>query len=87
MLARKPEINKAGFYWHFKDRADRLDQLTDYWMHEHTEIVAKNSILAAALPRDRLLVVMNMIYKNKLAELYIHFNGRALRDNIVENRV
>ena len=50
LLARRLGISKAGFYWHFKDREDLLNQLLDYWVHEYTEIVTGNSILAEIPP-------------------------------------
>ena len=32
-LAKSLGINKAGFYWHFKNRDDLLRQLLNYWTH------------------------------------------------------
>lgn len=87
LLARRLGISKAGFYWHFRDREDLLNQLLDYWVHEYIEIVTGNSALAEIPPGDRLLFVMNMIYENKLAELDIHFGTWALRDTKVERKV
>ena len=37
-LAKSLGIAKAGFYWHFKNRDDLLQQLLDYWTHEVTEV-------------------------------------------------
>ena len=33
-LARALDVSKSGFYWHFKDRADLLLELLEYWEEE-----------------------------------------------------
>lgn len=86
-LARKLEVNKAGFYWHFKDRKDLLDQLFDLWVHEFTEVVTENTILKNLPPKERLLSAMTMIYEHNLGELDIHFNAWALKDRSIKQRV
>ena len=86
-LARKLKVNKAGFYWHFKDRNDLLDQLFDLWVHEFTEVVTENTILKSLPPKERLLATMNMIYDHNLGELDVHFNAWALKDQSVKQKV
>ncbi len=86
-LARKLEINKAGFYWHFKDRNDLMDQLFDLWVHEFTEVVTENTILKNLPPKERLLATMNMIYDHNLGELDVHFNAWALKDRAIKKKV
>jgi AcrR family transcriptional regulator len=86
-LARQLSVNKAGFYWHFRDRSDLLEQLLDYWEKEYTRVVTENSILRNLAPADRLLAVMNMIFDHNLAELDVHFNAWALKDPLVGRKV
>ena len=86
-LARRLNVNKAGFYWHFKDRNDLLDQLLDYWEDEYTKVVTENTILSNLPPTDRLLAVMNMIYDHRLTELDVHFSAWALKDPVAARKV
>ena len=55
MLAREIGVAKAGFYWHFKDREDLLNQVLNYWAHEYTEVVTENEALLSLPPGERLL--------------------------------
>jgi AcrR family transcriptional regulator len=86
-LARELKVNKAGFYWHFKDRNDLLNQLFDLWVHEFTEVVTENTILRSLPPKERLLAAMNMIYDHNLGELDVHFNAWALKDRSIKQKV
>jgi AcrR family transcriptional regulator len=86
-LARKLDVNKSGFYWHFKDRDDLLDQMFDLWAHEFTEVVTKNPVLQTMPPKERLRSTMQMIFDHKLAELDVHFNAWALKDPAIKQRL
>jgi len=86
-IARNLGVNKAGFYWHFKDRSDLLKQLLSYWEAEYTKVVTENTILRSLSPRDRILAVMNMIFDHRLAELDVHFIAWALKDRSVDKVV
>ena len=78
-LARKLQISKSGFYWHFKDRNDLLQQLLDHWAHEYTEVVSENELLASLEPRERLYQITRMIDRHKLGkyDVVIHSWARA----------
>ena len=86
-IARKLGINKAGFYWHFRDRGDLLEQLLAYWEAEYTKVVTENTILKGLPAAERLLATMSMIYEHRLAELDVHFNAWALKNPDVEKVV
>ena len=60
-LARKFGIAKSGFYWHFKNRGDLLNQMLEYWVHEFTEVVIGNTDFMQGPANKRLESVMNMI--------------------------
>lgn len=36
-LARQPKISKTRFYWHFKDRAELIDALIEFWLHRRSK--------------------------------------------------
>ena len=86
-LAREIGVAKAGFYWHFKDRADLLSQLLDYWAHEYTEVVTTNEALLQLPAAERLLAVMEMIWEHDLAGLDLHFHVWARKDARVARKV
>ena len=87
VLARELDVAKAGFYWHFKDRADLLRQLLDYWAHEYTEVVTTNEALLEIPAAERLLKVMEMIGEHNLAGLDVHFHVWARKDAAVAQKV
>ena len=67
-LARELGIAKSGFYCHFKDRSDFLNHILGYWAHEFTEVITENAMLQHLPARERLLLLMTMVYEQDLAE-------------------
>jgi AcrR family transcriptional regulator len=67
-LARELSIAKSGFYCHFKDRDDLLNHILDYWAHEYTEVITENPMLQHLPARERLLLLMTMVYEQNLTE-------------------
>jgi AcrR family transcriptional regulator len=92
-LARSLGIAKAGFYWHFKDRADLLRQLLDYWVHEQTEVVTDNPEVLALDAKNRLARAAEMVHEHALGRYDIAIrqwalhNSRAAREVRKVNRV
>ena len=84
-LAKELGIAKSGFYWHFKNRAELLDALLDYWVHEITEVITNNMEIDSLEPRERLLRCAEMVLELDLTryEIGIHqfslTEERALR--------
>lgn len=68
VLARTLSISKSGFYYHFKDREDFLQQLLAYWAHEYTEVITKNSLLLLAPARQRLMAISTEVFELNLTE-------------------
>lgn len=79
-LARHLGIAKAGFYWHFKNRQDLLNQLLDYWIHETTEVAASNPALLALEPRARLIQLAELILEYDFARFDMPIRQWALQD-------
>lgn len=81
-LARELGIARAGFYWHFRNRQDLLDQVLDYWIHETTEIVSKNPLMMELEPGERLVKTAEMIHDYELGryDLAIRQWARCDRD-------
>ena len=79
-LARTLGISKSGFYWHFKNRDELLDELLDYWNHEVTEVITENSELMALDPKDRLERAAEIIIDNDLVRYEIGIRQWAMND-------
>jgi len=79
-LARDLGIAKAGFYWHFADRPDLLQQVLDYWAHEYTAVISENPQILELAPDQRLLRTMEMILEHDLAKYDLAIRGWAAHD-------
>lgn len=86
-LAREVGVAKAGFYWHFKDRAALLDHLLDFWAREFTAVVTANTQLLELPPMERLLSIMELVDEYDLTQYDVHFRAWAAHDNAVAERV
>ena len=86
-LAQTLGINKSGFYWHFKNRADLLEQLLAYWTHELTEVVTSNSELLKLEPRERLCRAAEMIIDYDLTRYEISIRQWALTNDLADQAV
>jgi len=60
-LARRLNISKTSFYWHFKDKRGLVNALIDLWRHEFTEIVTENVKLLDSPPKQRLARAMELV--------------------------
>ena len=85
-LARELGIAKSGFYCHFKDRDDLLGHILDYWVHEFTEVITENAMLQHLPARERLLLLMTMVYEQDLAEFDAAIDMWARTDKRVARR-
>jgi AcrR family transcriptional regulator len=79
-LARQIGVAKAGFYWHFRDRTDLLEEILLYWANEFTQIVATSVEKLDLPPEQRLLKIMEMIVKHDLTQYDVHFRAWAKND-------
>jgi len=86
-LARELGINKSGFYWHFKNRNDLLEQLLAYWTHELTEVVTSNLELEKVEPRERLCRTAEMIIDYDLTRYEASIRQWALTDDMAGQAV
>ena len=80
-LAKDLGIAKAGFYWHFKNRDQLLQQILEYWTHEVTEVVSENRQIAEQPPGERLRATAEMILDYDLTRYEIPIRLWALHDD------
>ena len=73
-LAKTLGIAKSGFYWHFKNRREYLNQLLDYWYREIIEVIAENEQIKELEPVTRLTTAVEMIFRHDFVkyELALH---------------
>ncbi len=73
-LAKRLGIAKSGFYWHFKDRREFLNQLLDYWYREIIEVISENEQINELEPVTRLITAVEQIIRRDLVkyELALH---------------
>ena len=86
-LAREVGVAKAGFYWHFQDRADLLDTMIDYWTHEFTEVVTSNPVIWDLPAEERLLEIFYLVDKHNLEKFESPMRAWAANDPDVAARM
>ncbi len=83
-LARQLGIAKSGFYWHFKDRADYLETLLDYWFSEIISVIANNDQIGLLPPVERLTTAIKMITRHDLVKYELALHQWALVDKTAD---
>ena len=86
-LARSLGISKAGFYWHFSNRRELLDELLKCWIHETTEIVTSNELIQRLSPRERLVKLAEMVHDYDLGRYELAIRQWAMTDKDARNAV
>lgn len=84
-LAKELATSRSGFYWHFIDRNNLLQEILKYWQYEYTEVVITkyrlvSPELESLLPKDRLFQVMKMIAIHGLDRFEVHIRSWADHD-------
>ena len=87
ILAKRLEISKSGFYWHFKNRDHLLKDALDYWSHELTEVATENPQLLLLKPKSRLIKTAEMILEHDLTRYEIPIRQWALQDAVAARAV
>ncbi len=86
-LAKALGISRSGFYWHFKNRQDLLEQLLEYWIREYTGIISDNPDVKNLDPKKRLLTVMDIIWDKNLTKYELAINAWAKVDPLAREVV
>ena len=60
-LAKSLGTSRSGFYWHFKDRDELLQELLHFWTHEITETITENPELLRLDPMTRMIKAMEIV--------------------------
>ena len=86
-LARSLGIAKAGFYWHFKNRGELMQQLLEHWVEETTAVVTADEDLLALDPKARLVRTAEMVVDDDLARYDMAIRQWALEDALTAQAV
>jgi len=86
-LARSLGIAKAGFYWHFKNRDDLMQQLLDHWVGELTTVVTADNEMRTLDPKARLIRTAEMVVDFDLARYDMAIRQWAQEDALVARTV
>ena len=87
ILAKRLEISKSGFYWHFKNRDHILKDMLGYWTHELTEVLTTNQEMLALDPKRRLARTAELILEYDLTRYEIPIRQWALQDEVAARAV
>ena len=85
-LARQLKVSRGSFYWHFKDRADFIRQLVEYWSTSYTESVVNELGSVQDNATNLLFALMNLIVRRNLARYDIAVRAWAARD-VIASRI
>ena len=89
-LAKRLNVARSGFYWHFENRQALIRAMIEYWEAEFTSVVVSNSRILKSEPRQRLYKTMKMIVENNLTRFEIQMRAIAETDPVameIVNRV
>lgn len=64
VLARRINVTKGGFYWHFRDRADLLTSILTRWSEGRAAAIARQAEAAGGDSRARLKGLIRLYVEN-----------------------
>ncbi len=80
-------VTRGSFYWHFKNRADFVSQLVDFWHRESTLVVSEYLDDLPASPREKLRELMKMVFVEELTRHDNAVRNWALGEPDIRQRV
>ena len=82
-LADRMGVSTGSFYWHFKNRADFVEQLVEYWAEFSTQQIAVRVRSATGDAKSRLLQLMQAIDEGDLGKFDIPIRAWAAQESTV----
>ncbi len=89
-LAKRLQVTKGGFYWHFKDRGDLVQAVLDHWRDGRIEAITRHANPGGRTAQQVLAQLLDQyatsrVRKGQAIELAIR--DWARRDRVVEKVV
>ena len=66
-IAAKMKVTRGSFYWHFKNRADYIKNLAEYWLWSSTDEVIDTVNGMDADPKTKLTTLITHVIRENLA--------------------
>jgi AcrR family transcriptional regulator len=86
-LAKRLNISKSGFYWHFSNRDDLLEEMKCYWVDKFSQQVFSEVIDDDASLQERLLTVVQHVRRKRSGEFDLAFASWGRTDPSVRELV
>lgn len=86
-LAEQLNISKSGFYWHFKNREELLDDMKAYWVEEFSQKIISEVLNEDKSLHEKILMLAQMIREKKSGQFDLAFTAWAQRDPSVQELV
>ena len=79
-LTKTLGITKGSFYWHFKDRADFVKSLAEYWAKYSTDQVIEEVNQSQGTASDRLLKLMDFLCRKDFGKYDVSMRAWAAQE-------
>ncbi len=82
-LAQRLSISKSGFYWHFRNRDDLLDEMKSYWVDVYSQEIISEILNLEGPLQKRLLDLVLLIRRKQSGRYDLAFTAWSKRDPTV----
>lgn len=82
-LARALRISRSGFYWHFRNRDELLEDMKAYWVDEYSQQIISEVLDQDDTLQNRLLNLVSLIRTRQSGRYDLAFTAWAKRDPLV----
>lgn len=84
-MAKELDVSKTGFYWHFQNKQELLEEMLAYWEYEYTLSLKQYLDNQTDLsPEDKLLFIMRHVRQDKLGRYDLAIAAWARTDPLAE---
>jgi AcrR family transcriptional regulator len=86
-LARTLRISKSGFYWHFRNRGELLEEMKIYWVDKYSQQIISEVLNQNDPLKKRLLNLVSLIRTKQSGKYDLAFSSWAKKDPSVRELV
>ncbi len=80
LITKSLGVTKGSFYWHFKDRADFVKSLAEFWAKYSTDQVIKEINQSRGAANDRLLNLMDFLCRKDFGKYDVSMRAWAAQE-------